>query len=121
VTSDEGVPKNAPILDDNWLGLLTTTGIVGVSAFAWMLVRILRRLWRLGRSNDDDRGWLSVTLAASIFAFGIGMALFDALGFIQVTFLFFILLGFGSALTSTPAPSPAPYRRLKAELLPQRA
>ena len=41
-------------------------------------------------------------LAASVIAFGVGMLTFDAFAFIQVTFLFFMLLALGAAALRTP-------------------
>ncbi|MGH3112435.1 MAG: O-antigen ligase family protein, partial [Gaiellaceae bacterium] len=36
--------QNAPILDNQWLGSLLETGIVGVFALGWLFVRVVRRL-----------------------------------------------------------------------------
>jgi predicted membrane channel-forming protein YqfA (hemolysin III family) len=55
---------------------------------------------RSAREDDSERSWLYVGLAASIAAFGTGMATFDAFSFTQVTFVFFILLALASVLLS---------------------
>lgn len=92
---------NAVILDDQWLGTLLETGLVGAIGWAWLFVRVSRRLNRAAReerAEDSDLGWLYVALSASIIAFGIGMFTLDAFAFIQLTFLQVILLGFGCAL-----------------------
>jgi hypothetical protein len=87
-------PKvNAPILDNQWLGLLLEVGALGVAAFGWMIIRAVRRLGRIARRDVSSEGSLAAALAASIAAFGVGMVTFDAFSFIQVTFLLFILLG----------------------------
>lgn len=92
--ADVGNPKNnALILDDQWLGLLLEVGLAGAIAFLWLLVRTVRRLTRASRGDPSDHGWLLTALAASITAFGIGMITFDAFGFVQVTFLLFIMIG----------------------------
>jgi O-antigen ligase len=94
---------NARILDDQWLGTLLETGIVGVAGWLFLLVRSVRRLGREAKADRSPRGWLMASLAASIAAFGVGMLTFDAFSFIQVTFLFWILLAFGAALLPSGA------------------
>jgi polysaccharide biosynthesis protein PslJ len=92
-----GVPL-ARILDDQWLGTLLETGFVGVAGLLWLLTRAIRRMARVAREDDGDDGWLAVAFAASITAFAVGMLTFDALGFVQVTILLFLLLALSSAL-----------------------
>jgi hypothetical protein len=91
-------PKvNAPILDNQWLALLLETGVVGVAAMGWILVRTVRRTGRRARRDDSDEAWLMAAFTASIGAFAIGMFTYDTFSFIQVTFLLFLLLGLVSA------------------------
>ena len=92
--------KLSQILDDQWLGSLLETGAVGAGALLWLFTRSIRRMRRVAREDDDADGWLAVALAASIYAFAVGMLTFDALGFVQVTILLFILLAFGSVLVN---------------------
>jgi hypothetical protein len=94
--------NNAAILDDQWLGLLLDTGIVGFFAWLWIFTRSVRRLSREARDDDSSRGWLYTGLAASIASFGVGMATYDAFSFTQVTFVFFILLALAGLLLSRP-------------------
>lgn len=103
VTADSVVTvPNAPILDDQWLGTLIETGIVGVAALAWLFVRFVRRLGRAAKHDRSPRGWLLAGIAASVAAYAESMFTYDALGFIQVTFLLFIFLGLGSAALALP-------------------
>jgi O-antigen ligase len=90
-------PK-ANILDNQWLGTLLETGIVGFFGWLWFFVRVVRRFGKEARRDDSARGWLLVSLAAGVAAFGVGMFTYDAFAFIQVTFLLFIFVGLGSAL-----------------------
>jgi polysaccharide biosynthesis protein PslJ len=95
---------NAPILDDQWLGVLCETGIAGVFALGWLFVRFFRRMRRAARADVTGRGWLLVASAAAVASYGVGMFTFDSFGFIQVTFLFFIALGIGAvALRASPS------------------
>jgi hypothetical protein len=91
----EGPLANARILDDQWLGTLLETGLAGFGAWIWLFVRFLRRTGRAARSVTGPRGSLLVALTASVASFGVGMFLFDALAFTQVTAIFLILLAVG--------------------------
>ena len=96
-TPDDAVPiPNAPILDDEWLGILLETGIAGALAFAWIFVRFVRRVGGAAKRDTTDRGWFLAAVTASVVGYAVSMFLYDALSFIQVSFLLFILLGLGS-------------------------
>jgi polysaccharide biosynthesis protein PslJ len=111
--ADEDVPvPNGPILDNQWLGTLLETGVVGAFAFGWIFLRFVRRLGREAKEDLSSRGWLLASFAASVGAFGVGMFFYDAFAFIQCTFLLFIFLGLGMATFRTPKGSePPPPRR----------
>ena len=89
----------ANILDNQWLGTLLETGIVGVFAWVWLFGRIVRRLGTRARSDPaGDLGLLLTGLAASITAFAVGLFTYDAFSFIQVTYIMFILVALASVL-----------------------
>jgi polysaccharide biosynthesis protein PslJ len=94
--------QNARIVDDQWLSSLLETGAIGVAALLWLIVRAVRRLKLLAKRDDSSFGWLLTGLAAAITAYGIGMVTYDAFSFIQVTFLFFLLLGISGAALALP-------------------
>jgi hypothetical protein len=91
--------RNAPILDNQWLGNALEVGFAGVIAWAWLFARATRSLINAARTRtsrtDDD--WLFTALAASVTSFAIGMLTYDAFGFTQVYFIFWILLGISAA------------------------
>ena len=102
----DGENPNAQILDNQWLGSLLETGIVGVMALILLLTRTVRRLAKAAKEEADERsGWLFTALAASMASFALGMLTFDAFSFVQVTFLFFILFGLAAAALSLDAAS----------------
>lgn len=110
-----GERANACILDNQWLGSLLEVGLIGALALLWLFSRFIRRMNRYARSDATPRGWLPTALAASVAAYAVGMLTFDAFSFIQVTFLFFILLGLGAATAADYArprvlPGPEPER-----------
>ena len=90
--------RNAPILDNQWLGLLLELGIVGVVGWAALFVGSARRLGRAARLRAGPDGWLAAGLAASIVGFGVAMFTFDALAFTQAAFVFWILISLSGCL-----------------------
>jgi O-antigen ligase len=91
---------NALILDDQWLGTLLETGLIGFISWWWLFGRTVRRLTRRAKEDDSADSWLFVGIAASVAGFAISMFTYDAFAFIQVTFLLFILLGLACSLLS---------------------
>jgi hypothetical protein len=112
VVEPDTVKPSADILDDQWLGTLLETGAVGIVAWVWFFARFIRRLGGESKRDDSPRGWLLVALTASMAAFAIGMATYDAFSFIQVTLVMFILVGLGSAaMAERPLPAVVAVRR----------
>jgi polysaccharide biosynthesis protein PslJ len=101
-----GPRTNALILDDQWLGTLRETGIVGLFAWLWLTISVIRRGARAAREDDSSRGLLLVALVASFTACAVGMLTFDTLGFVQVTFIFFAIMAF-IAMTLNDGENPA--------------
>jgi hypothetical protein len=98
----DGPNSNARILDDQWLGLLLDTGVLGVAMFFWLIRRSLLRTAAIARVDRSPKGLLLTAATASVAAFGIGMLTFDAFSFIQVTFVFFILLALSACVVLAP-------------------
>jgi polysaccharide biosynthesis protein PslJ len=94
-----GPDANACILDNQWLGTLYEVGIAGTLAWLLLFLGVIRRFGRAAKRDSSMRGWLLVATAASVAAYAVGMFTFDALGFSQVTFVLFIILGLGVAAT----------------------
>jgi polysaccharide biosynthesis protein PslJ len=91
---------NAQILDNQWLKTMLETGVLGVVGWLWLFIRFARRLAPEARRDRGERGWLLVAIAASVTSFAVGMFFYDAFAFVQVTFILYILLGLGVALSS---------------------
>jgi len=119
------IPGNARILDDQWLGVLAETGLIGFVAFGWMFIRFVRRAGRDAKHDRSQRGWLLTATVASVAGYGAGMFTYDAFSFIQVTLLLFLVLGLGcAAWKATPEPADevpvGPTRRPRAPRPPRR-
>jgi hypothetical protein len=102
VVDRRSVRQNALILDNQWLVTLLETGLIGFFAWGWLFWRFIRRLSRRAKDDPSPQGWLLAAIVASVAAYAVGMFTYDAWGFIQVTFVLFILLGFGVGLSRSP-------------------
>jgi O-antigen ligase len=90
--------RNAPILDNQWLGLLLEMGLAGVVAWVWLIGRAVRRLGTQARVRAGPEGWLAAGLAASIVGFAAGMFTYDSLAFVQEAFVFWMLVGLAGSM-----------------------
>ena len=99
--------KTGRVLDDQWLGTLYDTGVVGLLGWAWLILRYCRRVARSARGDLSPEGWLKAGLVSSVSAFAVGMLTFDAFSFIQVTFVFYTLLALGAIIAVRPGLSGA--------------
>ena len=98
-----GSQDNAEILDDQWLGTLLETGVIGVIGWLWLFGRAIKRLGvraKLERNTRD--GWLPVAMAAALAGFVASMWFYDAFNFTQGDFLMHLLIGFTAALLLLP-------------------
>jgi hypothetical protein len=106
LTVDPTAGPNQVILDDQWLGTLIETGLLGLLGWLWIFGRSIRDLNRKARGDPTNQGWLPASLSASIAAYAVGMLTFDAMVFIQVTFLLFIMLALGRVVVGESQPPP---------------
>jgi hypothetical protein len=95
--------RNAPILDDQWLGTLLEAGVIGVIGWATLFVMAVAGLGRASRRRAGPDGWLPAGFAAAIAGFAVAMFTFDALSFSQVTFVLWVLLGLSASLLLSEA------------------
>ncbi|HTW43622.1 MAG TPA: hypothetical protein VMD79_15050 [Solirubrobacteraceae bacterium] len=104
ITGRAEIADNAIILDDQWLGTLLETGLLGVLGWTWLFARAIRRLAIRAKLEGDAReGWLPVALAASLATFATAMFFYDAFSFIQGTFVAFTLLALSAVVLRLPA------------------
>lgn len=116
--TDRGV-ANALILDNQWLGTLLETGVVGIASWVWLFGRLIRRLGRRAKGDETPLGWLFAGLAAAVAAYAVSMFFYDAFSFIQEIFILFILMGIGSVALAL-APSGEPVKVTAARRRPTR-
>lgn len=92
-----GPAQNACILDNQWLGTTYELGYFGLIAWLLLFIRVARRYGRSGKHDESPTGWLLVGVTAAVIAYAVGSLTFDSLGFSQVTFVLFLLLGLAAA------------------------
>jgi O-antigen ligase/polysaccharide polymerase Wzy-like membrane protein len=92
--------RNAPILDNQWLGLFLEIGLLGIIGWVWLVGRSVRVLGRIAQSRASPDGWLAAGLAAGITGFAVGMATYDSLAFVQEAFVFWTLVALSAALVN---------------------
>jgi hypothetical protein len=99
-TGDTNPLRNAPILDNQWLGLFLDVGLVGLFAWMWLMVRSIRHLGRVARTRGSPDGLLAAAFVASIAGFAVAMFTYDSLAFVQETFVFWTIMALGATLVA---------------------
>jgi O-antigen ligase len=97
----EFTPPYQPVasLDNQYLGSLIETGIVGLACLILLLlVWLFTALGARRRSRDPATRELALGLAGSSLALAFGLYVFDAFSFATVSGLMFVLLGMTGAL-----------------------
>ncbi len=92
--------RNAPVLDNQWLGTFLDIGLLGIAGWLWLIVRIVRRLGRIGRTRGSPDGLLAVGFAASITGFAVAMFTYDSLAFVQEAVILWVILALAATLVA---------------------
>lgn len=81
-------------MHNNWMHILTTTGAIGLLAFAWLMVACARMVWRAGIPGPvSELGALGAGGWGSFWGFHT-MGLFEwNFGDVEVTIAFYFLIG----------------------------
>lgn len=87
------------ILDNQLLGTLVETGIVGLAALTLLILTTVATGLGIRRAGLDSATWrLGRAVAASVAAAGCSLALFDGFSFPMAACVFFVVIGCGAAL-----------------------
>jgi hypothetical protein len=100
--------RNAPILDNQWLGSFLDIGLLGVAGWLWLFGRIVRQLGRIARMRGSPDGLLAAGFVASVTSFAVSMLTYDALAFPQATITLWVLLALAGALIARQTSSSRP-------------
>ncbi len=97
-------PHKYRILDNEYLGLLITVGLLGVAAYIAIFATVMGSAHRLIRDPDRRRSSLALAAFAAVGVVALASALFDVLSFPHVPYLLFFLAAMITTLRE-PAPS----------------
>lgn len=100
-TGIENPLRNAPILDNQWLGFFLDIGLVGIVGWTLLIGICIRRLMDASRTRDGPEGWLAAGYAASLASFAVGMFTYDSMSFTQIAFVFWIIVGLSASFLLT--------------------
>jgi hypothetical protein len=92
--SGEPLPEGT-IYDDQYLSSLVALGLIGFLALMWFVWGAVIKLGKAAKLATGELSDLLVACAASAAGFAVGMATYDSLAFVQVTLLFFVIVGVG--------------------------
>ncbi len=99
-------PHKYRILDNEYLGLLITVGLLGVAAYVAIFATVMGSAHRIAREPDRQRASLALATLAAVGVVALTSALFDVLSFPHVPYLLFFLAAMITTLRE-PAPSGA--------------
>ena len=106
------------ILDNQYLGVVIQVGFAGLAAYLALVAAAMALAHGVVRRGlDADRRRMGLVALAGLVPFAVANALFDALSFTEVPYLFCIVAGFASvaAANRLPGPVPRPARGRPAE------
>ena len=88
------------ILDNQYMGLLLETGLIGLAAFFLMIGAVVFACHRLNKARSLLKATPALAATGAAAAFATATALFDVLAFPQVPYLFFFTAGVAAAVTA---------------------
>ncbi|MHB8841318.1 MAG: O-antigen ligase family protein [Candidatus Aquicultor sp.] len=91
-------PERYFYLDNQYLGFIVETGVVGILAFLWLLYSLIKSFRGFALKAEPGVGELVSSLLSSVLVFAAVCFTFDTFGFADVVYAFFIIAGLGSAL-----------------------
>jgi hypothetical protein len=97
-------PHKYRILDNEYLGLLITVGLLGVAAYIAIFATVMGSAHRLIRGPDRQCASLALAAFAAVGVVALASALFDVLSFPHVPYLLFFL---AATITTLRAPAPS--------------
>lgn len=84
-------PSHHRFLDNEWLGRVIETGIIGALAYLFLILAIVFVAHRASRSRDPVRRAVGVSVVAGAAVYATTNAVFDALAFPQAPYMLFFL------------------------------
>jgi O-antigen ligase len=93
-------PENYRINDNQYLDVLDEVGVIGLVAYAWMILSPVVAARRAIRGLDRAAASLALAAAAGCVAFLVLNTLFDTLAFPQAAYMFFTVAAISTIVSS---------------------
>jgi len=93
--------NNFDVIDNQYISVLTETGLLGLALFLAMILLALRVAWTFP-------GWWPFGLGAALLALLVAIFFYEGLAWPSTAILFWALLGFLSHEARTPVPGRLP-------------
>ena len=91
------------ILDDEFLDMIWQSGVLGIAAYAWLILAPVVGARKSIRSRIPDVSLMTLAASASCLVFFAASAIFDTLSFDQTPYLFFVVASFCVVLSDPVA------------------
>lgn len=96
------------VTDDQILGVLWESGALGLLAYLWMIISPIVVSRRACRSRDPDLRQVALAASAGCVAYLVANVSFDALGFVQAPYTFFVVAALCTVASGAPGMGPLP-------------
>lgn len=115
-TQEPDAPLSFRINDDEYLDEMWQVGMLGLLAYAWMILAPIVASHRAIRTRAPDESSLALAAAGGCVAYLVASALFDALSFVQAPYMFFMVAALATITAAGPEGNVRPYREVAREL-----
>lgn len=95
-------PAHYRFLDNEWLGRIIETGVIGAVAYLLLILAVIRVAHRAGRVKDPVRRSVAVSVVAAAVVYAVTNTLFDALAFPQAPYMFFFVAALATVALDAP-------------------
>lgn len=116
-TVDSDKATEFRINDDEYIDALWEVGAFGLLAFMWMILAPVVLARSAIRARAPSNASLALATSAGCVAFFVACALFDALGFPQAPYMFFLIAALTTIAAAGPDGNVVPTRELAQRLL----
>ena len=112
-TRDIADTEHVRILDNEYLALLLTVGLLGTALFLATILAAMAVAHRAIRAGPEEYADVALASSAACMVFLVVSLLFDSMSFSQAPYTFFLVAAFGTVAAGAArarAPAPAPAR-----------
>ena len=88
-------PAQHRFLDNEWLGRVIETGVIGALAYLLVILAMMRVAHRAGRSRDPISRGVGISVVAAVGVYAVTNGVFDALAFPQAPYMLFFVGALG--------------------------